>query len=75
MGHVNYNLLMATDIKGMFNFTDDLSSVFKWNIYKVPVNENILKWDRFNQKQLKLPTLLKAEINLKTAADTYLDMS
>jgi hypothetical protein len=50
MGHVNYDLLMATDIKRMFNFTDDLSSVFKWNIYKVPVNENILKWDRFNQK-------------------------
>ena len=75
MGHVNYDLLMATDIKGMFNFTDDLSTVFKWNIYTVPVDENILKWNTFNQKQLKLPTLLKAEINLKTVGDTYLDMS
>jgi len=50
MGHANYDLLMATDIKGMFNFTDDLSSVFKWNIYKVPVDENILIWRTLNQK-------------------------
>ena len=75
MGHVNYGHLMATDLKGMFNFTDTLSTEFKWNIYKVPVDGNILKWNTLNEKQLKLPTLLKAEINLQTVGDTYLDMS
>jgi hypothetical protein len=50
MGHVNYGHLMATDLKGMFNFTDTLSTEFKWNIYKVPVDGNILKWNTLNEK-------------------------
>lgn len=34
MGHINYAHEMETDIKGLFNITDDLGVAFTWNIYK-----------------------------------------
>ena len=75
MGHVNYDHLMDSDIKGLFNLTDDLATEFKWNIYKVPIDKSILQWNNYNSKQLMLPTLLTADISLRTVGDTYLDMS
>ncbi len=75
MGHVNYDHLMDSDIKGLFNLTDDLATEFKWNIYKVPIDKSILQLNNYNSKQLMLPTLLTADISLRTVGDTYLDMS
>jgi len=75
MGHVNYDHLMDSDIKGLFNLTDDLATEFKWNIYKVPIDKSILQLNNYNSKQLMLPTLLTADVSLRTVGDTYLDMS
>ena len=47
MGHVNYDHLMDSDIKGLFNLTDDLATEFKWNIYKVPIDKSILQWNNY----------------------------
>lgn len=73
MGHINYDHLMATDIKGLFNLTDDKGEAFNWNIYKLNIDENMLKWTALEDKEIKLPTLLKAEVSLEKVGDVYLD--
>lgn len=65
---------METDYKGIIDITDDLGSNFIWNMYKVPVDSNILKWSNYNAN-LPSPTLMKATINLSQVGDVYIDVS
>lgn len=60
MGHVNYDRLMDSDIKGLFNLTDDKGTTFKWNHYKMPIDEKIFSWQTYNPTNKYLPTLLKS---------------
>lgn len=55
---------MQSDYKGIFNLTDDLKTNFKWNIYKYPIDENILKWSTFNYTAANSISTLKAVIQL-----------
>ena len=54
---------MRTDKKGITFFSDDFNSSFYWNVYKIPVDLEILKWSKVSNKNPQ-PTLLKAEITL-----------
>lgn len=65
MGHINFDHQMETDYKGILDFTDDLGTIFKWNMYKMPVDANILKWTNFNSSTTTAPVLLKASLNLQ----------
>lgn len=42
MGHINFDHQMETDYKGVVDITDDLGSIFSWNIYKMPIDVKIL---------------------------------
>jgi hypothetical protein len=42
MGHINFDHQMETDYKGVVDITDDLGSIFSWNIYKMPIDAKIL---------------------------------
>lgn len=75
MGHINYDHLMETDYKGLINITDEAKTVFQWNMYKVPVDNNILNWTKYTPTTSISPTLLKATVNLPKVGDTYLDAS
>jgi hypothetical protein len=75
MGHINYAHEMETDYKGLINFTDQYQSIFQWNMYKIPVDNNILNWTIYNQTTSISPTLLKSTLNLPKPGDTYLDAS
>lgn len=73
MGHINFDKQMQTDFKGLIDITDDLGTNFAWNMYKVPIDSKILNWNTYNSTNLHSPVLLKANINLSEAGDTYLD--
>ena len=75
LGHINFDHQMAIDFKGIVDLTDDLGTIFTWNMYKVPVDSNILKWTTYNSTLLPSPTLLKATINLSQVGDVYIDAS
>ena len=64
MGHINYAHQMDTDIKGLFNITDDLSTSFVWTMYRIPIDNLLLSWTNFQSKFINQPTLLKSVINL-----------
>jgi beta-galactosidase len=76
MGHINFGHDQATDRKGLIVF-EELGSdaVYKWTIYKIPVHDSaILGWDN-TASSLTFPAIYKAELNLASVGDTYLDMS
>jgi len=75
MGHINFDKQMLTDFKGLINITDDLKTPHKWNIYRVPIDSDILKWNNYNPSAQQAPTLLQATINLKETGDVYFDAS
>jgi hypothetical protein len=64
---------METDFKGLIDIVDNKKATFQWNMYKVPVDNNILNWTNYNFTSPTSPTLLKATINLSQVGDTYLD--
>lgn len=64
MGHINYGHSMETDIKGLFNLTDDLGIAFAWNMYKVQIDNDLLKWTKYGSPLLMSPTLLKSIVVL-----------
>jgi beta-galactosidase len=58
----------------LFNLTDDKSTNFSWNIYRMQIDENLLKWNNLvDTQQYLLPTLLKKDLVLDKVGDTYLD--
>ena len=73
MGHINFDHQMEHDYKGILDITDDLGTIFKWNMYKVPVDSNILKWGNYSSTTTVAPTLLKSTITLQEVGDVYLD--
>lgn len=64
---------MQLDQKGILDITDDLGTIFKWNMYKIPVDNNIFKWTTLNATATNSPTLLKTTINLSEKGDVYID--
>lgn len=64
MGHINYGREMPTDIKGMFNFSCEQQETFVWKMYKVPINNEILKWNNYKRVGFPQPTLLKSEFSI-----------
>lgn len=64
MGHVNFDHQMEQDYKGLIDINDDIATSFQWNMYKIPVDANILKWTGYTSSKAGAPTLLKATINL-----------
>lgn len=44
-------------------------------MYKLPVDNNILKWDSYNASATVAPTLLKATVSLDEVGDVYFDAS
>lgn len=74
-GHINFDHQMETDLKGLIDIEDDLFGDFTWNMYKVPLNEDIFKWSK-KTTNLNETTLLKATFTLDAnLGDTYLDVS
>lgn len=75
-GHINFGEEMLTDRKGIIRISDNFNPTIYWNVYKVPIDQSILKWSKLSNKNPQ-PTLLKAEVTLNEAeiGDTYLDMS
>ena len=75
-GHINFDHQMEHDLKGIRDISDDKGTQFEWNVYKVPIDENIFKWNTKSNIKPQ-PTLLKATLTLNESqiGDTYLDMS
>mgnify|MGYP001190418720 CR=1 FL=1 len=73
MGHINFDKQMQTDYKGLIDITDDLGTIFSWNMYKIPIDNKILNWNNYNSTSTNSPVLLKATVNLAETGDTYLD--
>lgn len=73
MGHINFDHQMQQDYKGLIDLVEDSGASFTWNMYKLPVDTNIIKWSFFNSTIQPAPTLLRAVLNLTEAGDTYLD--
>jgi hypothetical protein len=53
MGHINYGIKQMTDRKGLLSFTEfdpasdqTIKNDFKWNIYKVPIDDSISDWNK-----------------------------
>ena len=66
---------MEKDRKGLISFSNELGTKFIWDIYKIPIDEQIFKWNKFSGN-FQQPTLLKAIVSLPdTIGDTYLDLS
>lgn len=65
---------MDTDIKGLFNISDDLQTNFTWSHYKIPIDDKILTWSKLHETYFKLPALLHGTFN-SYAGDTFFDMS
>jgi hypothetical protein len=59
MGHINYDTLMANDLKGLFYFSDDKNSTFTWTSYKLPITTSLFVNGSYTA-QNNLPTILKA---------------
>ena len=79
MGHINFDHQMENDFKGLLDIDDDLVSHFTWNMYTVPLNENIFKWKN-KTTEVNSTTLLRGTVNVSLTpgsqpGDTYLDMS
>lgn len=64
---------MEQDYKGLIDITDDIGTSFEWNMYKIPVDTDMHKWNIYNATGYVSPTLLKATINLQEVGDVYLD--
>lgn len=72
MGHINFDHGMSTDFKGLIAFEDSKKSSFKWNLYKINIDKNILNWRKLSDKSY--PSLAKATFNLTSVGDTYLNL-
>lgn len=64
MGHINFDHQMEQDYKGLVDITDNIGTSFQWNMYKLPIDNNMLKWDSYNASATVAPTLLKATVSL-----------
>lgn len=62
MGHINFDHGMETDFKGLISFEDSKKNSFRWNIYKINIDKNILSWRKLSDKSY--PSLSKATFNL-----------
>lgn len=75
LGHINFDHQMGQDYKGILDISDDLGTVFSWNMYKVPVDSNLLKWTTYDSALVNSPTLLKGTFNVQQVGDVYIDAS
>lgn len=74
MGHINFDHEMETDRKGLFKISDNHSTKFTWDIYKVNIEESLLKWNKLTDPR-PFPALLKGTFSLASVGDTYLNLS
>lgn len=85
MGHFNFGIQMQTDYKGITSFSvtftpqqiqssQELTEKdFLWTIYKIPIDNSILKWNKRSDKP-QFPHLFRYNLNLNNPGDTYLNM-
>lgn len=77
MGHINYDLSMKEDWKGInrFHTSNGSPANFTWKMYNVPLHDNkLLSWTKLGQDIMDTPVLLRARVNITESADTYLNM-
>lgn len=77
MGHVNYDLSMKEDKKGIISFKSNTnpSQQFEWKMYKIPLHDNkILEWAQAGNNLIDMPVLLSGNFTLEDTGDTYLNM-
>jgi len=74
MGHINFDHQMETDRKGLFFFNDTRSTKFTWNIYKINVDQDILKWRGLNDPRA-FPSLSQGTFQLDNVGDTFINVS
>lgn len=44
MGHINYDISMEEDFKGLVSFDAGTNEEFEWVMYKIPIDMDISKW-------------------------------
>ena len=82
MGHINYGKMQKYDRKGLVKFEEIkspedktiLNDKFKWNIYKIPINDRMEFWNS-SPSSISLPIMRYGSFKLEKAADTYFDLS
>lgn len=77
MGHINYDLSMQEDHKGIIKFKSKLNPGLElhWTMYTFPLHTtHFFSWKETSQALLNKPVLLKATIEISNPADTYLNM-
>jgi hypothetical protein len=52
MGHINFDHAMETDKKGLISFESENKTKFTWNVYKIPINQDIFKWTKKSIKSI-----------------------
>lgn len=76
MGHINFGKEMNTDYKGILTIKDDKGTDLRWDMYRVPLEEDdVLNWGNYDSNKKNAPTLLHADIQLSEVGDVYLDAS
>lgn len=75
MGHINFGRKQGLDKKGMLDFVDlkEKGRVYRWNIYKFPLDEGIFKWKEGASKS-EYFGLSRSTFNLTEVGDTFFDM-
>lgn len=68
MGHINYDLSMKDDWKGIVQFKSISGTDYdlNWKMFTVPIHDNkLLDWVKFNENIENKPVLFKANINIE----------
>jgi beta-galactosidase len=65
---------MQTDFKGLIKFKDTYNTNYSWKIYKLPIDNKILSWNKMSNIAPS-PRLVKTKLNLNKIGDTYLNMT
>ena len=77
MGHINYDVSMQEDQKGLREFydMDNKKRTFHWKMYAVPVDSSLFSWQHLSADPKNDVVLLRTSLTLDAAPkDTYLNM-